>query len=69
MINSDYTELFQSAKAKCDKCGSKNLLLFTETRIKDCVAWACFDCQNFEIRAKPETLKKYFENNDTKRIP
>lgn len=70
MKNSDYSELFQSALSKCDRCNSKNLLLFTETRISDCVAWACFDCQHFEIRAKPEHVKKFFDekNNETKEI-
>jgi hypothetical protein len=65
-MNDDYMELFQSAKAKCENCSSQNLLLFTETRIQNCVAWACYDCQSFEIRAKPEILKEFFKSNDTK---
>lgn len=68
-MNDDYMELFQSAKAKCENCGSQNLLLFTETRIKDAVAWACYDCQTFEIRAKPESIKEFFQKrNDSKTV-
>ena len=66
-MNDDYMELFQSAKAKCENCSSQNLLLFTETRIKDCVAWACNDCQTFQVKAKPGTLDTFFKSkNDTK---
>lgn len=67
MINSDFIEFFQNTVAKCERCSSKNLLLFTETRIKDCVAWACYDCNTFQVVAKPELLKEYFKNkHDTK---
>lgn len=60
MENSDFIEFFKGTKAACDKCKSKKLLFFVETRIKDCLAWACYDCQHFEIRAKPEILKEFF---------
>lgn len=60
-MNSDFIELFKSVKAKCESCSSQNLLLFTESRIKDCVAWACYDCQAFQIVAKPEMLKEFFK--------
>lgn len=66
MPNSDFLELFRSAKAKCEKCDSQNLLLFIESRIKDCVAWACYDCQTFQIVADPKVLKEFF--NDPKRL-
>lgn len=62
--NPDFTSFFKEVKAKCDKCNSKKLLLFVETRIKDCVAWACMDCQNFQVRAKPETLDLFFKNQN-----
>lgn len=69
MENSDYIETFQNLVAKCDKCGSKDLLLFTETRVKNCVAWACYSCESFEIRAKPDTLKEFFaKEHDKQRL-
>ena len=62
MTNPDFIELFQNTKAKCESCNSQNLLLFVETRIKHCVAWACFDCKHFEIRGDPQVIKEFFKN-------
>lgn len=68
-MNDDFLSLFKDARAKCEQCKSQNLLLFVETRIENCVAWACYDCKHFEIRATPEQLKQYFKNkNDSKRL-
>ena len=64
MINSDFTELFKNAKAKCESCHSQNLMLFTESRIKNCVAWACYDCKHFEIRGDPQVIKEHFKNKN-----
>lgn len=70
MPNSDFLELFQNAKAKCENCSSQNLLLFVESRIKDCVAWACFDCKTFQVVGDQKILKEYFKNkNEPKRLP
>jgi len=65
MENKDFIELFKSSINKCPKCNSIKLLLFVETRIKDCVAWACFDCHAFEVRVKgntPEEKKQVLES-------
>jgi hypothetical protein len=64
MDNPDFIELFQNTKAQCENCPSKNLLLFVETNIKNCVAWACFDCKHFEIRGDPKVIKDYFKNKN-----
>lgn len=65
-MNDDYIDLFKDSLSKCEKCNSTKLLLFVETKIPDCVAWACYDCKTFEIRAKPEKLDEYFENEQRK---
>ena len=64
MPNSDFIEFFRGIRAKCEKCGSQKLLLFTETRIKNCVAWACYDCNGFQVVAKPEDIKEFFKNKN-----
>ena len=65
MENKDFIEYLQSAKAVCPGCKSKNLLLFVETRIKDVLAYACFDCYKFEVCAKnKEDIKEYFKNRN-----
>ena len=58
MENSGFIELFSGALNKCPSCGSTKLLLFIESRIKDCLAWACWDCHSYEVRVKGETLEQ-----------
>ena len=59
-MNDDLLETFKTP-LKCMNCGSLNLLLFVETRLKDCAAWACFDCQKFEVRVKGKNKEERFK--------
>lgn len=69
MNNSEYLEMFNGARGKCDKCGSEDLLLFVESRIKDCVAWACYSCRNFEIRGKKNIEEFFKSKHEQNQIP